>query len=120
MEKGQFTPPSVIELEGILVKATHVASHNIVELLVREVGTNQLRTLIAGVKALGLSTLTKGCNVLAVCENRVAGVTQYINDLKTVTTHERTGLSLSRIINLDADDNEIDFSALSTPSQEPA
>ena len=120
MEKGQFTPPSVIEVEGILVKAVVVAAHNIVELVVRDTNSGQLRTIIAGIKALGIHTLNKGCNVLAICEARVAGVSQYIDDTKAIRTHERTGLSLSRIINLDADDNDIDFSALSVPSQEPA
>ena len=53
-----------------------------------------------------------------MCESRVAGVTQYINELRTVTTHERTGLSLSRIINLDEGD-DFDFAGLNSPSEEP-
>ncbi len=118
MEKGLFTPPQVVEIEGVLVKATMIADKGLVELVVREVGTNQLRTMIANVKAIGLNSITNRCNVLAVCENRIAGVTQYVNDLRTVTTHEKTGLSLSRIINLDEGD-DFDFSALSTPSAEP-
>ena len=118
MDKGTFTPPTVVEIEGIVIKASLVSTHNIVELVLRETGSNQLRTVIAGVKALGLNTISKGCNVLAVCESRVAGVTQYINELRTVTTHERTGLSLSRIINLDEGD-DFDFAGLNSPSEEP-
>ena len=119
MEKGIFTPPQVVEIEGVLVKAVVVANKGIVELVVREAVTNQLRTMISGIKALGLNTIRKGANVLAICEARVAGVTQYVNELRTVTTHERTGLSLSRIINLDVDDTDIDFSAINAPSEEP-
>ncbi len=119
MEKGQFTPPQVVEIEGILVKASHVAAHNIVELVIREAGTNQLRTVIGGVKALGLPSISRGANILAICENRVSGVSQYIDDTKAIRTHERTGLSLSRVINLDINDDDFDFAMLITPSEEP-
>lgn len=119
MDKGTFTPPQVVDIEGVLIKAIVIADRGLVEIVVREAGSGQLKTMISNVKALGLSSIVRGCNVLAVCESRIAGVTQYVNELRTVTTHERTGLSLSRIINLDVDD-DFDFSMVSAPSEEPA
>lgn len=118
MEKGTFTPPQVVEIEGILVKATMIADKNILELIIRDAISGQLRTVMSGIKALGLNTVARGANVLAVCESRISGVTQYVNELKTTTTHERTGLSLSHIINLDEGD-DVDFAALNPPSEEP-
>lgn len=118
MDTGSFKAPAITEIEGVVIKATHIASHNLVELVLRD-KTGNLRTIMSGVKALGLTTIRKGANVLAVCESRIAGSTQYINELKTITTHERTGLSLSRIINLDEGD-DFDFAGINAPSEEPA
>ena len=118
MEKGIFTPPQVVEIEGVLVKAVVVANKGIVELVVRDTNSGQLRTIIAGVKALGFNTLNRGCNILGICESRITAVTQYIDETKAIRTHERTALSLSRVINLDVDD-DLDFSAINAPSEEP-
>lgn len=109
------------EIEAVISQVRPIADNTLVEVVARSVKSGELFTGIATPKTLGLRDVKVGKRMLLSGEDRVAHTTSYIHVDGGIRLHERSGFSVSRFIDLDAE-STFDFDALfaSKPSDEPA
>lgn len=106
--KGQFTAPSLVGVEGVIIKLDNISTdtREFTQLLVRGVSNGGQRGEISLIQVNHelLNGAMVGSEVYVQCERRIAGVTQYVSKLDGIVSHTKSGLSASNVVVLSGGD----------------